>query len=85
MGDQIPHLKIDCSVINFDLQRCNTSVEIELISKLPGGSLSDMTITNFLDLKPALKLEDFIHCQNFDGQTLKNAKLAGKDGKLKKT
>ena len=49
------------------------------------GSVADATVQDFLNLKPASKLENFIHARRFDGHIFQKSKLAGSDGKLNKT
>mmetsp|Transcript_44512 Transcript_44512/g.93388 ORF Transcript_44512/g.93388 Transcript_44512/m.93388 type:complete len:511 (-) Transcript_44512:806-2338(-) len=76
--------EIEKNAIDAILAR-NESVERELKEKKESRSLADATVADFLELKPASKLEDFIHARKFEGQTFQRAKLAGSDGKLNKT
>ena len=68
-----------------DILQQNSGVEQELQKKTESGSVSDATVQDFLDLKPASKLENFIHAGRFDGHVFQKSKLVGSDGKLNKT
>ena len=68
-----------------DVLHRNQLVEKELCDKTVTGVLEDVSVSAFLDLKPAQKLEDFIHACRFNGKTFHKSKLAGADGKLNKT
>ena len=68
-----------------DILRRNKAVEDELSGKTESGSFADATVADFLSLKPAQKLEDFIHVRKFNGKTFQKSQLAGSDGKLNKT
>jgi len=63
----------------------NTEVEAELSKKTESGSFTDATVADFLSLKPAQKLEDFIHARKFNGKKFQKSQLAGSNGKLNKT
>ena len=64
---------------------CNQEVEKELSSKTKSGSFTEATISHFLELRPAAKLQDFVHVRKFNGPSFQQAKLVGADGKLNKT
>jgi len=68
-----------------DVLHRNQLVEKELCEKTVTDVLEDASVSAFLDLKPAQKLEDFIHARRFNGKTFHKSKLAGTDGKLNKT
>ena len=68
-----------------DILQQNSGVEQELQDKTESGYVSDATVQDFLDLKPASKLENLIHARRFDGHTFQKSKLTGSDGKLNKT
>lgn len=63
----------------IDILKKNKDVELEL------GSFTDATVANFLELKPASKLEDFIHARKFTGRTFEKSKVTPPGKKLNKT
>ena len=60
-----------------DILRQNNDVEVELKAKTESKSVADATVEDFLDLKPALKLKNFIRAHKFDGHIFQETKLIG--------
>ena len=54
-------------------------------AKTESGSIADVTVKDFRNLKPASKPRNFIHARNFDGHIFQKSKLIGSDGKFNKT
>jgi ribosomal protein L15 len=84
MAEQHDKAVTEYHTIN-DILRRNAEVENELKDRVTSGVVADATVTDFLSLKPASKLEDFIHARKFSGKTFHRSKLAGVNGKLNKT
>lgn len=62
------------NTISHTLER-NALVEEELTSKTTTGSITNCMVQHFIDLKPAKKLEDFIHVRKFLGKNFERSKL----------
>ena len=69
----------------LDILRKNKSVEEELTLTQESNLFADSTVAAFLQLKPASKLEDFIHARKFTGKSFSKTKLVRPGQKLNKT
>ena len=72
------------STIQHIRQR-NAEVEAELESKVFGDVIADASVQDFLNLKPAQKLIDFIHARKFTDDVFHTSQLTWTNGKLNKT
>ena len=66
--------KVEHNIIQSILER-NKAVESKLELKTESNSLADAAVTQFLQLTPASKLEDFIHARKFNGKSFQKVKL----------
>ena len=78
LSDKYKKAVVERDVIENILEK-NMAVELEL------GSFADATVADFLALKPASKLEDYIHARKFTGKTFERVKVTPPGKKLNKT
>ena len=69
----------------LDILQKNKSVEEELALTQESNLFADAVVAAFLQLKPASKLEDFIHARKFTGKSFSKTKLLCPGQKLNKT